>query len=502
MATVQFFDTTLRDGEQTPGVNLYNTEKLQIAKQLEKLGVDVIEAGFPITSEGDFKSVVDISAIIKNTTVAGLARLKQADIDAVYEATKNAVHPRLHTFIATSDIHLKHKLKMSKEQVMESVKYLVAYGRNLFPDVEFSAEDATRTDKEYLAQIVEAAIRAGANVINIPDTVGFTNPVEYGNLFKYLRENVPSFDKAVFSCHCHDDLGMAVANSLAAVENGALQVESTINGIGERAGNAALEEVALALYTRKDYYNCEIGLNLSQIKSSSQLVSQLTGLAISKNKSIVGANVFSHEAGIHQDGVLKEPTTYEIIVPSLIGVTSNSLVLGKHSGRHAFAQHMKELGYELDDQQKDNLFIEFKKLTDTKKEITDEDLHALLSEQTVKIELPYDVDRMQLEVDSAKAIQKATVKIKNPNGEILEANAEGSGSIEALYKAIDKIFNIESRLKDYSIQAVTNGPDALAQVRAEIEHNGKIFIGVGISQDVMEASARAYVYALGKAKAV
>lgn len=495
MSRIQFFDTTLRDGEQTPGVNLYNSEKLQIAKQLEKLGVNVIEAGFPFTSDGDFKSVSEISAAIKDSTIAGLARLKKPDIDAVYEATKKAVHPRLHTFIATSDIHLKYKLKMSREEVLESIKSLVSYGRNIFPDVEFSAEDATRTDKEYLAQVVETAIKAGANVINIPDTVGFTNPVEFGNLFKYLKENVPSFDKAVFSCHCHDDLGMAVANSLAAVENGALQVESTINGIGERAGNAALEEVALALYTRKDYYKHDIDLNLVQIKSTSQLVSRLTGLTISKNKSVVGANVFSHESGIHQDGVLKEPTTYEIINPEIIGVTGNRLVIGKHSGRHAFVEHMKELGYELDNDQKDTLFKEFKKLTDTKKEISDEDLHALLAEHTGKVDLPYDVHNLKLEVDSDDAVQKAAIKIMDPKGNILESEAKAPGSVEAIYKAIDEVFDVKASLKDYSIQSVTNGIDALAKVRAEVECNGRIFTGVGISRCFRSICACIYICA-------
>lgn len=499
MAKIQIFDTTLRDGEQTPGVNLYNSEKLQIAKQLEKLGVDIIEAGFPITSQGDFKSVQDISGVIKNSTIAALARLKKADIDAAYEATKNAAHPRLHTFIATSDIHLKYKLKMSREEVLEGIKQIVAYGRNLFAEVEFSAEDATRTDKEYLVQVIETAINAGAKVINVPDTVGFTHPVEFGNLFKYLKQSVSTFDKAIFSCHCHDDLGMAVANSLAAVENGALQVECAINGIGERAGNASLEEVALALYTRKDYYQHEISLNLSQINDTCQMVSQLTGLSIAKNKSIVGANVYSHESGIHQDGVLKNPTTYEIIDPVVVGVARNRLVLGKHSGSHAFYEHMKDLGYELDENQKETLFKEFKKLTDTKKEISDEDLRALMAEQTTKEALPYDVFRMLLSVDSNAANQKAEIKIKDPKGNILEASAEGSGSIEAIYKAIDKVFTIKTSLKDYSIQAITNGPDALGRVRVEVEYDGGIYIGNGVSQDVLEASAKAYVYALGKA---
>ncbi|MGR5985953.1 2-isopropylmalate synthase [Bacillus cytotoxicus] len=357
MKQILFMDTTLRDGEQSPGVNLNEQEKLQIARRLEKLGIDVMEAGFAAASEGDFQSVKRIAESIQNASVMSLARAKESDIRKAYEAVKRAVSPRLHVFLATSDIHMKYKLCMSKEDVLDSIHRSVILGKSLFPTVQFSAEDATRTAQPFLAEAVEVAIRAGADVINIPDTVGYTHPEEYYSLFQYLQESVPSYEKAIFSCHCHDDLGMAVANSLAAIEGGALQVEGTINGIGERAGNATLEEVAVALHIRKDHYKTQSSIILKEIKATSTLVSRLTGMMIPKNKAIVGANAFAHESGIHQDGVLKEVTTYEIIAPELIGESQNLFVLGKHSGRHAFTERMKELGYELTQKRTRSCFL-------------------------------------------------------------------------------------------------------------------------------------------------
>lgn len=367
MRKINFFDTTLRDGEQSPGVNLNTQEKLAIAKQLERLGADIIEAGFPASSRGDFLAVQEIARTIKNCSVTGLARCVKGDIDAAWEALKEGAHPRIHVFIATSDIHLKHKLKMTREQVIERAVEMVKYAKERFPIVQWSAEDACRTELPFLAEIVEKVIDAGASVINLPDTVGYLAPAEYGNIFKYMKENVPNIHKAKLSAHCHDDLGMAVANSLAAIENGADQIECAVNGIGERAGNAALEEIAVALHTRKDFYQVETGITLNEIKRTSDLVSKLTGMAVPRNKAVVGDNAFAHESGIHQDGFLKEKSTYEIISPELVGVTADALVLGKHSGRHAFKERLTALGFQFDSEEINKFFTLFKELTEKKK---------------------------------------------------------------------------------------------------------------------------------------
>jgi 2-isopropylmalate synthase len=499
MTRIQLFDTTLRDGEQSPGVNLNAVEKLQIARQLERLGMDVLEVGFPAASNGDFLGVQQIANTLKNCSVTGLARAKESDIRTAYEALKGGVDPRIHVFIATSDIHLKHKLRMSRRDVLEAVKHHVTLCRTLFPRVQFSAEDASRTDYAFLAEVAEIAIQAGAEVINIPDTVGYTNPVEYGRLFHYLKEHVPSFDKAIFSCHCHDDLGMAVANSLAAIENGARQVEGTINGIGERAGNAALEEIAVALHIRQDYYGTATQMKLDEIAKTSTLVSRLTGMTVPRNKAIVGANAFAHESGIHQDGVLKEATTYEIISPELVGVTNNSLVLGKHSGRHAFVNRMEILGYELDEQEMEKTFKAFKSLTDTKKEITDADLHALVAGGKASYNQSFEIEHVQVHFVS-NGTQSATVCVKDRDGNEIEDAATGAGSIEAVYNAIQRILNMDCTLVDYRIQSITQGQDALAQVHVELELDGRRVSGYGVAQDVLEASARAYVHAAGKFK--
>ena len=393
---INIFDTTLRDGEQSAGVNLNFSEKLEIAYQLERLGVDIMEAGFPAASKGDFNSVQEIARRIKNSSVTGLARAVKGDIDAAWDSLKDGAQPRLHTFIATSPIHREYKLKMTKEQVVERAVSMVKYAAERFPIVQFSAEDASRTELDYLAEIVEAVIQAGAKVINIPDTVGYATPVEYGNIFRYLCEHVPSIDKVSLSSHCHDDLGMATANSLAAVEGGATQVEGTINGIGERAGNAGLEEVAVALHIRQDYYQAKTGLTLNEIKRTSDLVSRLTAMPVPPNKAVIGANAYAHESGIHQDGVLKEKTTYEIISPELVGVASNSLVLGKHSGRHAFKERLQELNFTVSDEEMNRLFVQFKELADKKKQMTDEDLVALVLEEKATDNIAYELVSFQI----------------------------------------------------------------------------------------------------------
>lgn len=501
MKDILFMDTTLRDGEQSPGVNLNEQEKLQIARQLEKIGMNVMEAGFASASEGDFRAVQRIAGEIQNVSVMSLARAKESDIYTAYEALKGAVLPRIHIFLATSDIHMKYKLRMSKEEVLDHIYQSVKLGKSLFPVVQFSAEDATRTTPSFLAEAAETAIRAGASVINIPDTVGYTNPEEYYSLFQYLREHVPSYDKAIFSCHCHDDLGMAVANSLAAIEGGARQVEGTINGIGERAGNAALEEVAVALHIREDYYGAKSSLTLKEIKATSTLVSRLTGMVVPKNKAIVGANAFAHESGIHQDGVLKEVTTYEIISPSLVGEIENKFVLGKHSGRHAFTEKMKELGYEFTEEERDIAFRAFKSLADRKKEITEEDLQALVLGETAFAKQQYNIKHLQVHFVSS-SIQSATVCLEDVDGNEREDAATGAGSIEAIYNAIQRILHLQCELSDYRIQSITQGQDALAHVHVELKDGNQRVSGFGVAQDVLEASARAYVYAAGKLKAL
>jgi 2-isopropylmalate synthase len=499
MRQILFMDTTLRDGEQSAGVNLNSQEKLQIARQLERLGINIMEAGFAAASEGDFQSVHDIAKTIKNASVMSLARAKESDIRTAYEALKEAAAPRLHVFIATSDIHMKYKLRMAREEVLSTIRESVKLSKSLFPVVQFSAEDATRTDYAFLAQVIEEAIRCGADVVNIPDTVGYTNPQEYYQLFQYLKQNVPSYNKAIFSCHCHDDLGMAVANSLAAIESGIGQIEGTINGIGERAGNAALEEIAVALHIRKDHYQASSSIVLKEIKATSTLVSRLTGMAVPKNKAVVGANAFAHESGIHQDGVLKEASTYEIISPELVGEEQNKLVLGKHSGRHAFTDRMAELGYELAGEERDRAFRAFKQLADRKKEVTEDDLHALILGETSLLDQPYEVKHLQVHFIS-NGTQSATVVLEDQEGNILEDAATGAGSIEAIYNAIQRILKLECRLVDYRIQSITQGQDALAHVHVELEQDGRRVSGFGVAQDVLEASARAYVHASGKFK--
>ncbi|MFE4143281.1 2-isopropylmalate synthase [Peribacillus sp. YIM B13472] len=497
MRKINIFETTLRDGEQSAGVNLNFTEKLEIAYQLERLGVDIIEAGFPAASKGDFNSVQEIARKIKNSSVTGLARAVKGDIDAAWDSLRGGAEPRLHTFIATSPIHREYKLKMSKQQVIEKSVEMVKYGAARFPVVQWSAEDASRTELDYLAEIVEAVIQAGAKVINIPDTVGYAAPIEYGNIFRYLREHVPSINKVSLSAHCHDDLGMATANSLAAIEGGATQVEGTINGIGERAGNVALEEVAMALYIRKDFYQAGTDLVLNEIKRTSDLVSRLTGMQVPANKAIIGANAYAHESGIHQDGMLKEKTTYEIISPELVGVSSNSLVLGKHSGRHAFKERLQELNFTVTDEELNSLFVQFKELADNKKTMTDEDIVALvLEEKSTDISF-YDMVSLQISHGTHQTAT-ATVTLKKGDNEEIQEAATGAGSVEALYNTLERCLGSEISLLDYRIQSVGGGMDALAQVFVKIDYNGVETSGRGLDQDVLEASAKAYLNAVNR----
>ncbi len=499
MRKIDIFDTTLRDGEQSAGVNLNTAEKLEIAKQLERFGVDVMEAGFPAASPGDLDAVRQIASTIKNSSVTGLARSVKSDIDAAWEALKVAECPRLHVFIATSPIHMTHKLKQTPEQVVETAVESIKYAKQFFPIVQWSAEDAFRSDPVFLAHIVEQAIKAGASVINLPDTVGYATPHEYGAMFKYMKDNVPNVDQVKLSSHCHNDLGMAVANTLAAIENGADQVEGTINGLGERAGNAALEEVGVALYTRKDAYNVQTNLTLNEIKRTSQLVSQLTGMIIQANKAIVGKNAFAHESGIHQDGVLKEPTTYEIITPELIGEESNNLVLGKHSGRHAFNDRAKSMGFQLDKDALNQAFKEFKQLADRKKEITSEDLWTILTQQQLKDEgaATYELESVQVHYGTEDS-PMATARVKVPDGMIKEDACNGAGSVEAIFNTLERIVDGKVHVLDYRVSSIGKGRDALGEAVINLTFNGEEFTGRGAAQDVLEASAKAYLNAVNR----
>lgn len=497
--TIQFFDTTLRDGEQTPGVNFNTQEKVQIARQLEAWGVDVIEAGFPITSQGDFDAVKAIADALTTTTVAGLARCDKRDIDRCAEALADSTNKQIHVFIATSPIHREHKLKMTQEEILASVKEHVTYARQHFDKVQFSPEDATRTEWDFLAEVVQLAIESGATIINIPDTVGYTNPTEYGNLFKYLKENVKDFDQAIFSSHCHDDLGMAVANALAAIENGASRVEGTINGIGERAGNTALEEVAVALHIRRDFYDCQINIKLEETKRTSDLISRMSGMPVPRNKAVIGGNAFAHESGIHQDGVLKNPETYEIITPQLVGVDANELPLGKLSGRHAFVDRMESLGYDMSDKDRVNeVFAKFKDLADKKKYVTETDLHALMAGRHIESAAPYQLSRLQVSFIE-EGIHAATVSVidSRHEGQVAIETSTGPGSVEAIFNAINRVVGHDYKLRDYYVDAISKGSDSQAQVHVAIEsQDGYRFNGTGIDFDVLTASAKAYLQAI------
>ncbi|MBU9720818.1 MULTISPECIES: 2-isopropylmalate synthase [Bacillaceae] len=499
MPQINIFDTTLRDGEQSPGVNLNQLEKLEIAKQLERFGVDVMEAGFPASSQGDFEGVRNIARTIKNSSVTGLARATKSDIDIAWDALKDAAEPRLHIFLATSPIHMTYKLKKTPEEVLQTAVNMVSYAREKFPQVEWSAEDASRSDKEFLVKIIEKVIDAGATVINLPDTVGYTTPEEYGALFRYVKENVRNIDKVLLSAHCHDDLGMAVANSIAAIENGATQVEGTINGIGERAGNAALEEIAVALNIRHDKYPYTTNLVLNEIKRTSDLVSKLSGMVVPGNKAVVGRNAFAHESGIHQDGVLKNASTYEIITPELVGVNSNNLVLGKHSGRHAFKEKVEHLGYHLSDEKILEAFKAFKLLTDSKKEVTDEDLFTILTDiQTDMSDIKkYELIAFQVQYGTSN-LPTATVALTTPEGNRAETACTGKGSVEAIYNTLEALVEEKIHLTDFKLNSVGQGRDALAQVHVKMTVNDVEVSGRGSAQDVLEASAKAFLNAVNR----
>ncbi|MHA0856611.1 2-isopropylmalate synthase [Paenibacillus sp. CMAA1364] len=497
MRKIYIFDTTLRDGEQSPGVNLNAREKVEIALQLERLGIDRMEAGFPAASPGDLAAVNAVARAIKNVSVVGLSRSRESDIDAVREALKGAQDPCIHIFLATSPIHRKHKLRMEKSQVLETAQAALRYASKYFPKIEFSLEDAGRTEYDFMAEMVAMAIKEGASVVNIPDTVGYLNPAEYGAIFKYLKENVPDIEKVQLSAHCHNDLGMATANTLAAIQNGADQIEGTINGIGERAGNTAIEEVAMALATRESFFNATTTLQLTEIARTSRLVSKLTGMIVPGNKAIVGANAFAHESGIHQDGMLKEKTTYEIMTPESIGLKESKLVLGKHSGRHAFRDKLIDLGYELEDQRLNDTFAKFKDLADKKKEVSDDDLLALLEEKLVDTPEIFKLETIYVTYGN-ESVPTAKVRIVREQQHVLIEEAEGNGSVDAIYNAIDKATQEAVTLDDYSIKSVSHGKDALGEVHVVLTQNDVSAQGRGLSTDILEASARAYVDALNE----
>ncbi len=498
MATrIYIFDTTLRDGEQSPGASLNVEEKLEIARQLERLGVDIIEAGFPISSPGDFQAVQSISRLIKNCTVCGLTRAIQKDIEVAGEALKDAVRPRIHTGLGVSDNHLQHKLKLTREQAMERGVAAVRHARRFVEDVEYFLEDSGRADKDYLCQVIEAVIKAGATVINIPDTTGYATPEEYGALIRYVTEHVPNIDKAVVSVHCHNDLGMAVANSLAGVRNGARQVECTINGIGERAGNTSLEEVVMAMKVRRDSFDCETGVVTQELYKTSRMVSTATGILVQPNKAIVGANAFAHSSGIHQDGVLKERTTYEIIDPRDVGILESKIILTARSGRHALQHRLHELGFEFSEDQIDKVYTRFLDVADRKKQIYDEDLEVIVADETSAVRQTYELLHVQVSCGD-KLIPTATVSIRDAQGRQLVDSCHGTGPVDAVYRAINRIVNVENELIEFGIQAVTEGIDALADVTIRIRRGNDIYTGRGAHTDIVVASGKAYMHALNK----
>ena len=493
---VRIFDTTLRDGEQSPGASMTIEEKLNIAEVLDAMKVDVIEAGFAIASNGDFECVKKIAERIKNSTVCSLARAALGDIDRAAEAIKPAVHGRIHTFIATSPLHMKVKLQMKPEEVIDAIHKSVSHARRFVDDVEWSAEDATRTDLDFLYRAVETAIKAGATTINLPDTVGYGVPEEYADMFRSVIENVPSSDKVIFSTHCHNDLGLAVANSLAGLAGGARQIECTINGIGERAGNAAMEEVVMALKTRSDTLPWHTSIESKEIMRASKLVSTVTGFAVQNNKAVVGANAFAHESGIHQDGVLKAAETYEIMTPESVGVTKSTLVMGKHSGRHAFADKLEDLGYELGDNAFQECFRRFKELGDRKKNIYDEDIIALVDDEVATW-----ANRMQVisvntySSTNGSAVCDLTMTI---DGDKVKTVTYGSGPVDAAFNAVKELIEMQPHLQLFQVHAVTQGTDAQAECTVRLEHDGRTVNGQGAHEDTVTAAARAYVSAVNK----
>jgi 2-isopropylmalate synthase len=523
--TVLIFDTTLRDGEQSPGATLNTEEKLDIAHQLARLGVDIIEAGFPAASPGDLDAVRQVARTVGRTprrnkegeivappVIAGLARANKGDIDKAWEAVQHAVRPRIHTFLATSDIHMEHKLRMSRDEVLETVGDMVQYARSLCPNVEFSPEDAGRSDPAFLVKVLEVAIQAGATTLNIPDTVGYTTPEEYGSLIQHLRETVPGGKDVIFSLHCHNDLGLATANTLAGIQAGARQMEVTINGIGERAGNTSLEETVMAIHVRKPVFDLETNIVTTEIHRTSDMVSRYTGMVIQPNKAIVGANAFAHEAGIHQDGMLKNKRTYEIMDASTIGLNQSRLVLGKHSGRNALRTKLEQMGFHLNAEEMKEIFRRFKEMADKKKTVTDADLEALVGDEIYQPVETWELVRMQVQCGSGLTPSAVMTLRNNQSGEAITDTSLGVGPVDAVYKAIDRIIGVENNLVEYLVQAVTESTDANGDVTVRIEPPAsrgykqtaqgrlrrQLFSGRGVDTDIIVASAKAYLQALNK----
>ena len=492
---VYFFDTTLRDGEQTPGVSLQTPEKIEIAKGLVRLGIDVIEAGFPAASPGDFDAVQTIAREVKGTTICGLARANEKDVQKVADALKDAERSRLHVFIATSEIHMKYKLKMTRQEVLDRVKSILEFAKGKFDEIEFSGEDAARTDLDFLCEVFGVAIAGGATIINVPDTVGYMNPNEFADKIRYIKEHTPGIENAIISVHCHDDLGLANANTLAAIKAGARQVEGTINGLGERAGNVAIEEVVMALKTRHDYFgDLQVNIDTKQFTKVSKLVSRLTGAVVPPNKPIVGSNAFAHESGIHQHGMMSNPETYEIMTPESVGAEKTDLVLGKHSGRHAFADHLAKLGFQSFTEEKINdLFGKFKELADRKKQVYDDDIVALVVDN-LHHKKAFELVAQYYKLGE-KGYAYADVRLMTPEGEKADA-AVGDGPVDASLKAVERVVGLPISLKDYQIRAITAGKDALGEATLKVEYNGRLYHGRGISTDIVKSSVNAYINAV------
>ncbi|MBI2411649.1 MAG: 2-isopropylmalate synthase [Deltaproteobacteria bacterium] len=495
---VRIFDTTLRDGEQSPGASMNVEEKIIVARQLAKLGVDVIEAGFAFSSPGDFEAVRRVAHEVEGPVMCSLARCKSEDIDAAWGALKGAARPRIHTFISTSEIHLKHQFKLTREEAKKRAVEMVERARGYLDDVEFSAMDASRTEPEYLYEVIEAVINAGASTINIPDTVGYALPDSFGALIKGIKENVPNIGKAIISVHCHNDLGLSVANSLSAAINGARQIECTINGIGERAGNCSLEEIVMIFKTRKDLLGMDTNITTEQLYPASRLVSSITGIMVQPNKAIVGDNAFAHESGIHQDGLLKDKSTYEIMRPESIGLSRSTLVLGKHSGRHAFKTRLAELGYDIAGENLDKAFDRFKVLADKKKEVFDEDIEAIVQDEVLRLDLPERYKLIKLNVSGGTDTQPSAEVTVEVDGKAVTAKGTGDGPVDAAYNTIAGIVKTRSKLLKYSVNAITGGTDAQGEVSVRLEEEGNIVLGQGSHTDIIVASAKAYINALNR----
>jgi 2-isopropylmalate synthase len=497
MEKVIIFDTTLRDGEQAAGTSLNLQEKLEIARQLDRLGVDVIETGFPASSIGDFEAVQLVARELRRPVICALSLADIEAVDKAWEAVKEAERPRIHVFLSASDIHLAHQLKKNRNEALKMSRETVARARSHLDDVEFSPMDASRADPAYLYQILEAVIEAGATTVNVPDTVGYATPQEFGSLIRGILDNVPNIDKAVVSVHCHDDLGLAVANSLEAIRVGARQVECTVNGIGERAGNASMEEIVMALKTRRDFFKLATNIDTTQIYRTSRLVSELTGFPVQPNKAVVGANAFRHQSGIHQDGVLKKSITYEIMDPKWVGIPSSSLVLSKVSGRHAFKERLSELGYTLSEEDLNRAFRGFKRLADKKKDITDRDIESLIAEELRTLTEVYHLDHVEVSCGDHN-IPTATVRLIDPDGKVLADAALGTGPVDAVYKAINRIVGIPNKLTEFTVKSITEGIDAIGEVLIRIESEGVTYTGRGAATDIIVASAKAYMNALNR----